>query len=123
MIVVKTYTDVQALNEAGAFPESFRGYVERDWIDLYEAYSDEEDISEFSLEPHVRQVCLEPGDKVPVGIDWPEYVERFCLDDFEINRMYVPETEEFGVLYYSIVGTLDNHSEDFLRENVEMGER
>jgi hypothetical protein len=28
MIVVKTYADVLALNDAGTFLESFRGYVE-----------------------------------------------------------------------------------------------
>jgi hypothetical protein len=43
-----------------------------------------------------------PGDKVSHGLSWPAHVEQIFPDDSEIYRMYVMESMEFGILYYSI---------------------
>ena len=121
--VILTHADLMSLKTANEFPEPVLSYIEREWCDLYEAYSDGEAISEFSLKGHDHQVCLGPGDSLPKDLDWPEYVERVLLGDLEIYRMYVMDAEDCGVLYYSIVGTLHEEFERFLMKHAEMNER
>lgn len=120
MKVINTWTDMQLLKNSESLPQSFLLYLEQECMDLMNAYYDSEWMEDFSLEPHGNMIVLEPGDNIPGGIGksvWVEYVEKFALDDVEIYRMFVLETEDHGILYYSIVGTLGDQSELFLKEH------
>ncbi|TVY08428.1 hypothetical protein [Paenibacillus cremeus] len=121
--VILTHNDLLWLKAANVFPESFLDYVRKEWYELYEAYADGIELLDFSLENHDRQACLEPGDKLPCDKNWPEFVERVQLGALELYRAYVLEAECCGIMYYSIVGTLEEESEQRLREYVEWNER
>jgi hypothetical protein len=117
--VITVYADLMKLKESNDIPAPFLEYLEQEWNGLYEALSNGEERGEFSLKAHGKQIVLEPGDRIPEGIGesyWPEYVDRIRLEGMEVYRMYVMETEDYGNLYYSIVGTLDEESEMILRE-------
>jgi hypothetical protein len=125
MKVINTWADLQLLKKSESLPQSFMLYLEKECMDLMNAYYDCEWMEDFSLEPHGNIVVLEPGDSIPEGIGesvWVEYVEKVSLDDVEVFRMFVLETEDYGVLYYSIVGSLDAESEAILQEYAEMNE-
>lgn len=107
MKVIKDHADLQELKVAGKLPELFLHYLEGEWNDLYEVFSEGEEMDEFSLEPNGKQIVLEPGDLLPEGLGetyWVEYVEKIRLDDVEIYRMYVMEAEAMG---YCTTGWLD----------------
>jgi hypothetical protein len=126
MNVIKGLVDLQLLQEEKELPRSFLDYLREEWMELYKLYSDGESLEEFSLEPHGIQIVLEKGDNLPdeIGvIVFPEYVERISFNNMDIYRMYVMEAEDYGRLYYSIVGTLNDESEAFLQEHTEMNER
>jgi hypothetical protein len=119
MKVIKVYEDLQRLKRTSSLPDMFLQYLELEWNGLFEAFTDDEERGEFSLESHGKQVVLEPGDRLPKGLGeiyWPEYVEKIQVDEVEIFRMYVMEMEDYGVLYYWIAGSLDEESETMLRE-------
>lgn len=120
---ILTFADLKTIEAAGVFPQQFLNYIEREWLGLYEAYSEDEDLKEFSLAEHDRQVLLEYGDQVPKDLSTIEYVELVQLDGLELYRMYSMETEGKGTLYYSVVGTLDEETERFLKEQAEWNER
>lgn len=123
MKVILTYKDLMSLKTASEFPEPLLSYIAREWCGLYEAYSDGETISEFSLEGHYHQVCLGLNDSLSRDLGRPEYVERVQLGVLQIYRMYVMDVEDCGILYYSVVGMLDEASERLLMEHAEMNER
>ncbi|MGU3471500.1 hypothetical protein ACLBWT_10170 [Paenibacillus sp. D51F] len=123
MKMILTHADLMSLKAAKEFPELLLSYIEREWCDLHEAYSDGKAMLEFSLAGHDCQVCLGPGDSLPKELGWPEYVERVQLGGLQMYRTYVMEAEDCGILYYSVVGTLDEASERFLMEQAEMNER
>jgi hypothetical protein len=121
MKVIKGLVDLQLLREGDAMSESFHDYLKGEWMELYELYSNGEPLEEFSLEPHGVQIVLEKGESLPKDMGeliLPEYVERISLDKVNIYRMYVMDVEDYGKLYYSVIGTLDDESEAFLQEYV-----
>ncbi|MGE5661551.1 MAG: hypothetical protein ACM3X1_04815 [Ignavibacteriales bacterium] len=126
MKIIKGHVDVELLKEENSLPQAFVEFLENEWMELYEAYSDGESLEEFSLELHGMQIVFEKGDRLAEGfgeVIFPEYVEKIRFKDIELYRMYVMEAEDYGKLYYSIVGTLDDASEAFLQEYAEGNER
>jgi len=126
MQIIKGFLDLELLRENATLTSSFLDYLETEWMEFYEAYSDGVPLEEFSLELHGMQIVLESGDSLPEGMGetiFPEYVEKISLDDVDIYRMYVMEAEDYGKLYYSFVGSLDDESEATLGEYAEMNER
>jgi hypothetical protein len=123
---IKGLGDLQMVKNERTFSNTFLKYLEQEWLELYETYSDGKEKEKFTLDQDQRLVILEPGDSIPKGFRktyFPEYVEKVLLDDVELYRMYVMEAEDYGVMYYSIVRTLDVESEVILQEYAEMNDR
>jgi hypothetical protein len=102
MRIIKGYLDLELLRENATLPNEFLDYLEAEWMEFYDAYSDGEPLEEFSLELHGMQFVLESGDSLSESIGetvLPEYVERISLGEVDIYRMYVMEAEVKKKLY------------------------
>jgi hypothetical protein len=127
MRIIQTHRDLQVLKQANMLPKSYMAFLEEEWHGLFEALGVGESREEFSLHDHGYMVVLEAGDYnlEPVGIEeglrnsWPEYVERIPLKDVDIYRIGVLYNNDYMMLFYSVVNTLDEETEAWLKEQAE----
>lgn len=127
MRIIQMYKDLQVLKQTNVLSDSYMAFLEGEWHGLFEALSTDVNINQFSLQEHGYIVCLEAGDcnLEPVGLpeglcqSWPEYVEKISLGDTALYRIGILYNNEFMMLFYSIVGTLDTETENWLAEHAE----
>lgn len=122
MRIINTLSDIQELRLASAFPVSFIGYIEEQWLGLFEEQREEQDtMHSFSLGSHGQIIIFEPGDNgySPSGrIDslWVEYVDEVHLENVTIYRIGVLLDNDIMVLLFSMKDSLSIEIETWLAE-------
>ncbi len=127
MRIIQTYKDLQTLKQANVFSNSYMAFLEEEWNDLFEALNSDKAKEQFSLQEHGYMVCLESGDYnlEPLGLteglcnSYPEYINKIPLGDIDIYRIGILYNNEYMMLFYSIVDTLDEETEAWLAEHTE----
>jgi hypothetical protein len=124
-------SDVLQLEEE-RIPKEVVKYLIQEWMQMYEAFSEGEQIDEFQMIQHCQMVFLESSKDDLTLIGLPscfsecavEYVETITIGEiFQMYRTYIMQDNEAGIMLYSIVGTLDDNTECFLAEQSELNKR
>ncbi len=125
--IIRTGADVAGLRSTSSLDGRYQAYLENLFTQLRDSLQDDEE-DEFCLDKHGYIVLLEAGDdlrRLPgIGLDhlpdgllgtWPEYVEEIDLEGFRIYRLLVLYDNEYGHIFLSIKGQLDEEAETWLQ--------
>ncbi|ELK39421.1 hypothetical protein D478_24493 [Brevibacillus agri BAB-2500] len=134
MRTIKTLADVRCLREAQAFSQSFKEYLEEEFLGLKEAFDFDGLEEEFALDHYGFMVVLEKGDNLrdmsAVGLrredegllgSLPEFVEKVERNDERWYKVVVIYTNEYAMAFYvpSEVVAKDEEILNWLEEHVE----
>ncbi|GAE26247.1 hypothetical protein JCM9140_2286 [Halalkalibacter wakoensis JCM 9140] len=119
MEIIQSLADIESLRVREKIPLELITEIEKDFLSIYEAEGNETYLMDFRLSTWRSLHILEKGDRVAAKIGHSlelEYVELCKLKGLEYYRCAVRNDQEFQ-LFYSIVGTHDPETEEWLLEN------
>lgn len=125
MKIIQTLNDVEWLKAENVVPKELIAVIEEDFLTLYEASGQDDELVIFRLPDQEAIVLLEKGDKVLerlelIAMDL-EYVERHKIGQIEFYRMAKRIEHEFQLIY-TLVGIHSEDAEQFLQEHAEWNE-
>ncbi|MHC1694022.1 MAG: hypothetical protein AB9835_01835 [Eubacteriales bacterium] len=123
--------DIEQLRDTSTLPQTIVDYLQSFFLNIYTTFSDGEDIYDFTLDSSGYIIVLMSADDVhnlpEVGLakgltsSVPEYVDKIMLMDgsqqLEVYHALFLTNNEWGLNVVSLVGSLDEESEAFLRGN------
>ncbi|RYG71219.1 hypothetical protein EU245_14800 [Lentibacillus lipolyticus] len=125
MKVIQTLNDLEWLKATQAEPEGLVQAIEQDFLLLFEAESECDDVLTFRLPNQEALILLESGDDVRGMFEQSfmdlEYVERHKEGEISFFRL-AKRTEHQFQLLYSEEGTHDEETENWLAEHAEWNE-
>ncbi|MHC1694072.1 MAG: hypothetical protein AB9835_02095 [Eubacteriales bacterium] len=131
MIVIKKLKDIKQLRDTSTLPQVIVDYLHNFFLNIYTTFSEGDEIHDFTLDSSGYIVVLQTADDVArlpeVGLtrgltaSVPEYVDRITLSEsgqfIEIYQALFLRNNEWGLNVLSIIGSLNEASEAFLRDN------
>ncbi len=123
MKIIQCIADIEALKAYGKLPIKVIKEIEKDFLDIFEAESNDEYLLEFRLPPWQALFVLEKRDGVLAKLEQTlelEYVERVEAGEIAYYRCAIRNDHEFQ-LYYSVVGSHDQEVEEWLFEKSQVG--
>lgn len=125
MKIIQSLNDIEFLKATRRIPLPMIQYIEKEFLDRFEASNSEEELFAFRLPMNEAMILLEKDDDVLAEINHPfdlEYVERIKEGDISFYRIAIRFDPEIRV-YYSLVGTYDDETEEWLNEQARYDER
>jgi hypothetical protein len=119
-------------NEEEQIPKEVFRYLEQEWIQMYEAFSESGPVDEFQMSKHCQMVLVVSSndDFTMIGLPgslpkcFVEYVDLVTIgESLLMYRTFIMQDNEAGIMLYSIVGTLEDDTECFLAEQAELNNR
>lgn len=124
MIIIQTLNDIELLKATSAVPIELINEVEKDFLNIYEAESDEVYLLNYRLPPWQALFVFEKGDDVLGKLNDPmalEYAEKVDVGELTYYRCALRNDHDFQI-YYSLLCIHDKHTEDWLQEQAEWNE-
>ena len=126
MKVIQTLNDLEWLKASNNVPRELVQAIEQDFLLLFEAESECDDVLTFRLPNQEALILLELGDDVIGMFEQSfmdlEYVERHKQDNVSFFRLAKRSDHQFQLMY-SQEGTLHEETENWLKEHANWNER
>ncbi len=121
MKLIQALNDIEWLKAKNALPISIIEAIEQDFLTLFEAEGDGENVLTFRLPSQQALILLEAGDNVLGMANDPihlEYVEKLEQGQIEFYRIAKRIEHDFQLIY-TLVGVHDEETEQWLIEQAE----
>ncbi|MCM3116318.1 hypothetical protein M3610_13515 [Neobacillus sp. MER 74] len=119
MKIIKTINDIIEINSD--YPFHFMEHLKEEFMLLYEALGDEENLFDFTLPEDLAFCVFQEGDGVKsvcIRQFDLEFAEKFHVEQVTFYRIGIRSNDEVTI-YYSLKGMAPDEDENWLEEQAE----